>query len=230
MPLRRAVRGCPASRKVEPQEQGVPNVPEVQPQGEVTNAEFLEAIRMLSQVVTNQAGQQRENRQEVADNSRVHEFLKMNPTSFTSLSKSNANRSSFQQKQKGPAPSSASAPAPRNKCEYNSQNSQNFRVRPAHSQGSVAQGGNETPAYAKCGRSHSGVCRDDSTGCFNCGQDIYFMRDCLKNMQGNGNERQYSQSSSVGPPERAAPGRATSSTGGGANHVYAITSCQEQED
>uniref|UniRef100_M1DE23 Gag-pol protein n=1 Tax=Solanum tuberosum TaxID=4113 RepID=M1DE23_SOLTU len=37
-------------------------------------------------------------------------------------------------KKKGPAPSSASAPALRNKCEYNSQNSQNFRARPAHSQ------------------------------------------------------------------------------------------------
>uniref|UniRef100_M1DGK1 Gag-pol polyprotein n=1 Tax=Solanum tuberosum TaxID=4113 RepID=M1DGK1_SOLTU len=49
--------------------------------------------------------------------------------------KSNANRFSFQHKQKGPAPSSASAPVPRNKCEYNSQNSQNFRARPAHSQG-----------------------------------------------------------------------------------------------
>ncbi|WMV49816.1 hypothetical protein MTR67_043201 [Solanum verrucosum] len=35
------------------------------------------------------------------------------------------------QKKKGPAPSYASAPVPRDKCEYNSQN---FRVRPAHSQ------------------------------------------------------------------------------------------------
>ncbi|WMV18849.1 hypothetical protein MTR67_012234 [Solanum verrucosum] len=51
--------------------------------------------------------------------------------------------------QKGPTPSSASAPAPRNKCEYNSQNSQNFRARPAHSQGSKAQGGTKTPA---CGQ------------------------------------------------------------------------------
>uniref|UniRef100_M1CUE9 Gag-pol polyprotein n=1 Tax=Solanum tuberosum TaxID=4113 RepID=M1CUE9_SOLTU len=55
--------------------------------------------------------------------------------------KSNVNQSSFQHKQKRPAPSSSSAPAPRNKCEYNSQNSHNFRARPAHSQGSKAQGG-----------------------------------------------------------------------------------------
>ncbi|KAK4721628.1 hypothetical protein R3W88_011861 [Solanum pinnatisectum] len=42
----------PARRNVE--EQGVPNAHEVQPQGEVTNAEFREAIRMLSQALTNQ--------------------------------------------------------------------------------------------------------------------------------------------------------------------------------
>ncbi|WMV36851.1 hypothetical protein MTR67_030236 [Solanum verrucosum] len=34
-----------------------------------------------------------------------------------------------QHKQKEPASLSASAPAPRNKCEYNSQNFQNFKVR-----------------------------------------------------------------------------------------------------
>uniref|UniRef100_M1E173 Gag-pol polyprotein n=1 Tax=Solanum tuberosum TaxID=4113 RepID=M1E173_SOLTU len=77
--------------------------------------------------------------------------------------KSNANRSSFQHKQKGSAPSSASEPAPRNKCEYNSQNSQNFRTRPAHSQCSKAQWGTKTHACAKCGRSHSGVYHDGST-------------------------------------------------------------------
>ncbi|WMV30639.1 hypothetical protein MTR67_024024 [Solanum verrucosum] len=60
-----------------------------------------------------------------------------------------------QYKQKVPAPSSASALAPRNKCEYNSQNSQNLRVRPTHSQGSKTQGGTKTPACAKCGSSHS---------------------------------------------------------------------------
>uniref|UniRef100_M1D144 Gag-pol polyprotein n=1 Tax=Solanum tuberosum TaxID=4113 RepID=M1D144_SOLTU len=57
MHLRRAIRGRPARRNVEEQE--LPNAPEVQPQGEVTNTEFCEAIKMLSQVVTNEAGQQR---------------------------------------------------------------------------------------------------------------------------------------------------------------------------
>ncbi|KAG5579337.1 hypothetical protein H5410_049964, partial [Solanum commersonii] len=70
MPPRRAVRGHPARRNIE--EEGVPNVPEVQPQGEVTDVEFREAIRILSQTVTNQA-----------DTSRIRELLRMNLPSFT---------------------------------------------------------------------------------------------------------------------------------------------------
>ncbi|XP_049363539.1 uncharacterized protein LOC125828267 [Solanum verrucosum] len=62
MPPQRAVRDRPARRNVEEQE--LPNAPEVQPQGEVANAEVREEIRMLSQVVTNQAGQQKGARQE----------------------------------------------------------------------------------------------------------------------------------------------------------------------
>ncbi|WMV25827.1 hypothetical protein MTR67_019212 [Solanum verrucosum] len=41
---------------------------------------------MLSQVVTNQDEQQRGNRQTVADTSRIRQFLRMNPPSFTSSS------------------------------------------------------------------------------------------------------------------------------------------------
>ncbi|KAK4721360.1 hypothetical protein R3W88_011593 [Solanum pinnatisectum] len=41
---------------------------------------------MLSQVVTNQAGKQRGNRQDVADTSRIHEFLRMNSPDFTNSS------------------------------------------------------------------------------------------------------------------------------------------------
>ncbi|WMV46651.1 hypothetical protein MTR67_040036 [Solanum verrucosum] len=83
--------------------------------------------------------------------------------------KGNANQFSLQQKQKGHDPSSVSAPAPRNRGEFQNQNSQNFRARPSHSQGSVAKRGSKHPACAKCGRSHSGVGRDGSTGCFKCG-------------------------------------------------------------
>ena len=51
----------------------------MQPQEEVTNTEFFEAIQMLSQVVTNQVEQQRRARQEEIDTSRIQKFLRMNP-------------------------------------------------------------------------------------------------------------------------------------------------------
>ena len=70
------------------EEQGVPNAPEVQPEEEVTNVEFREAIRMFSQVVINYVGQHRGARQEETDTSRIPEFLRMNPPSFTGSSTS----------------------------------------------------------------------------------------------------------------------------------------------
>ena len=54
------------------------------------------------------------------------------------------------------------------------------------------------------------------------------MRECPKNRQGNGGNK--AQSSSVVPPNRTTPRGATSSTGGGANRLYAITSRHEQEN
>ncbi|XP_049405028.1 uncharacterized protein LOC125868414 [Solanum stenotomum] len=83
MPPRREVKSRPARRNVK--EQRVPNALEVQPQGVVTNVEFREAIWMLSQVATYQVGQ-RDNRQEVADTSRICELSRLNPPSFTGSS------------------------------------------------------------------------------------------------------------------------------------------------
>ncbi|WMV38099.1 hypothetical protein MTR67_031484 [Solanum verrucosum] len=97
--------------------------------------------------------------------------------------KGNVNRLSFQQRQKGLAPSSASAPAPRNRGEYNGQNSQNFRAKPAQSHGSVAQRGNWAAACAKCGRTHPRKCREGHTCCFKCGQEGHFLKECPKNRQ-----------------------------------------------
>ncbi|KAH0776371.1 hypothetical protein KY290_007782 [Solanum tuberosum] len=133
-------------------------------------------------------------------------------------------------KQKGLAPSPVSAPAPKNKCEFNGQNSQNFRARPAQSQGSVAQGGNWAPVCGRCGRSHSCKCRDSRTGCFKCGQEGHLMKECPKNKQGSGNPSNRAQSSSVAPLDSAAPRGTTFGTGGGSNRLYAITSRQEQEN
>lgn len=94
----------------------------------------------------------------------------------------------------------------------------------------MVQGGSKPPACTKCGRNHSGTCREGSTGCFKCGQNGHFMRECPKNKKGNGNEGNRAQSSSVAPPNRAASRGATSGTSGGTNRLYAITSRQKQED
>ncbi|KAK4733525.1 hypothetical protein R3W88_007786 [Solanum pinnatisectum] len=96
--------------------------------------------------------------------------------------------------------------------------------------GSVAQRGNWAPACAKCGRTPPGKCRDGSTGCFKYGQEGYFMKDCPKNRQSNGNQVNRAQSSLIALPDRAAPRGATFGTGGGANRLYEITSRQEQEN
>ena len=84
MPAQRTTKGLLAMRNVEESE--LPIAPEVQPQGEITNAKFCEDIRMLCQVVTNQVGQQQGARLEEVDTSRIREFFRMNPPSFTNLS------------------------------------------------------------------------------------------------------------------------------------------------
>ena len=87
-----------------------------------------------------------------------------------------------------------------------------------------------TFACAKCGRIHSGLCPDGFTGCFNCGKNNHFMRECPMNKQVIGNGGNRSQSSLVAPPDRVAPREATFGTRGGVSHLYDITSRQGQED
>uniref|UniRef100_M1DFL9 Retrotransposon protein n=1 Tax=Solanum tuberosum TaxID=4113 RepID=M1DFL9_SOLTU len=301
IPLRRVGRGRFPRRYVDEQE--LPYAPGVQDQGEVSNAEFREAIRILSQAVTNQIGSKNFIEElkkifdvmHVADTERVElaayqlkdvartwfdqwkggrvenapplsskegraamligdmdisrllvyvqqveeeklrdrkEFRsKRSKTGNESgQHKGNSNRSSFQQRQKGPVPSSARAPAPRYIAEFNGQNSKDFKARSAQSSGSVAQGGSLFPTCARCGRTHPGKYRDDQTGCFKCGQEGHFVKECPKNKQGSGNLGSRTQSSSVAPPDRTTPRGATSSTDGGANRLYAITSRHEQEN
>ena len=57
MPPQRAAQGRPSWKIFEPQEEEIPDAPSLQPQVEVTNVKFHEAITMLSQVMTNEAGQ-----------------------------------------------------------------------------------------------------------------------------------------------------------------------------
>ncbi|XP_015081315.1 DNA-binding protein HEXBP-like [Solanum pennellii] len=69
----------------------------------------------------------------------------------------------------------------------------------------VAKGGSWDPSCAKCDRNHPGRYRDGQTGCFKCGQEGHFMRECPKNKQGGGNAGNRAQFSSVAPPYRAVP-------------------------
>ena len=58
----------------------------MQPQGEVTNDEFRDTIRMLSQVVTNQVCQSKGYRQGGDYTLRIQEFIRVNPLGFTGSS------------------------------------------------------------------------------------------------------------------------------------------------
>ncbi|WMV46574.1 hypothetical protein MTR67_039959 [Solanum verrucosum] len=79
----KAVQGCPSRRNVNPQGPEIPNSPDVPPlQGDVTNVEFKNVIQMLTQVVINQVGQQRGVCLDMADTSRIREFMRMNPLEF----------------------------------------------------------------------------------------------------------------------------------------------------
>lgn len=56
MPPQRAIKGHPIFHNIE--EQGLPNAPEVQPQGEIINFKLREAIRMFTHAITNKCWHQ----------------------------------------------------------------------------------------------------------------------------------------------------------------------------
>ncbi|WMV45255.1 hypothetical protein MTR67_038640 [Solanum verrucosum] len=94
----------------------------------------------------------------------------------------------------------------------------------------MAQGGSKIPSCSKCGRNHLGMCNDGSTDCFKCGQNGPFKRECPKTHQGNENQGNRAQSSSVSPPDRVVSIEATSRVGEGGNRLYDITRRQDQDD
>ncbi|XP_015084297.1 uncharacterized protein LOC107027727 [Solanum pennellii] len=227
MPPRRGVRGRTSRRNVEPQEQGVAKAPNVQPQREFINVEFREAIRILGQLVTNQVGKQQGARQKEADISRILEFLRMNPPSFigfiTELKEAKV-REFLTLKQDSLSVHEYGlkfTKIPRYALEMvkdmgsmmilfvvveeeklrDREEFKNKRAKKGNESG-VVQGGSKPPCCAKCGRNHSGVCREGSAA----------------------------QSSSVALPDRATPRGTTSGTGGDTNHLYALNNFQEQED
>ena len=104
-----------------------------------------------------------------------------------------------------PAPPSAIVLAPNNKGEHNCWSSKPFRAKCAKSQGSEAQGGNWALICSRFGRTHRGIYRDISRGCFKCDETRHFMRECPKTMQGNGTSK-------------------------GTNRFFALKDCQKKED
>ncbi|XP_049413164.1 uncharacterized protein LOC125876092 [Solanum stenotomum] len=185
MPPRRAVRGRPAMRNVEEQE--LPNAPEVQSQGEVTNVEFRETIRMLSQAVTNQEyglkfTQLSRYAPEIVVDMRgrmslfvagLGRLLSKEGRASMLIGDMNISRlmvyvqhvekeklrdrDEFKNKRAKIGNESG-----QQKSEYYGQNS---RAKPAYSQGIVAQEGSKPHTCTKCGKNHLGVCREGSTGC-----------------------------------------------------------------
>lgn len=95
---------------------------------------------------------------------------------------------------------------------------------------SAATRDNWAPKSFKFDGNHPRTFHNGSIGCYKCGQEGSFMKECHKNRRGSvfrGNRAQYS---SVAPPDGAgAPRGCTFGTGGGENHLYAITSHQEYE-
>ncbi|KAG5632116.1 hypothetical protein H5410_003833 [Solanum commersonii] len=98
------------------------------------------------------------------------------------------------------------------------------------SQGSIAQGGNGTPACSKCCRTRSGMCRDGSTGCFKCGKNDYFMKEFPKSKQGNGNGAIEPNLLQLLHQTELHLEELLQGTSGRSNNLYAITSSQKQED
>ncbi|XP_015068748.1 uncharacterized protein LOC107013323 [Solanum pennellii] len=175
MPPRRVVRGHPYRRNIE--EQGVSNALEVQAQGEVTNVEFREVIRILSQDVTSRVRQHIGAREEGTDNSSICEFLRMNPPSFTS--------------------SSTVEDAENFVDKLNKVKEEKLRYREEF-RNKKAETGDES-------WQQKGKYRDGQTGCFKCGHEGHFMKEYPNNRQGSENQGNRAQSLSVAPHDRTAP-------------------------
>ncbi|XP_049414638.1 uncharacterized protein LOC125877366 [Solanum stenotomum] len=205
MPPRRVVRGLSARRNVK--EQWVPNALEMQLQGEVTNAEFREAIRMLSQVATYQVGQRGSSvtgdpQNFIEEMKRLFNVMHVGDAERVELAayqmkgvariwfykwKNNRDDDAPISRKEGKATiligdidlarfmihvQQVEEDKLKDRAEFKNKRANTsgneFKVKLAYSQGSMAQRGSKPPACTKCGRNHSDICLEGSTGCFKC--------------------------------------------------------------
>ncbi|XP_059294542.1 uncharacterized protein LOC132047526 [Lycium ferocissimum] len=84
----------------------------------------------------------------------------------------------------------------------------------------------------KCGRKHPGVCRSGTDGCFGCGQQGHYLKDCPSARQNTGGNVAHSTNSAVPRNNQAQQGNNAArfgNTSGGQNRLYALTGRQDTE-
>ncbi|XP_070023103.1 uncharacterized protein [Nicotiana sylvestris] len=130
-------------------------------------------------------------------------------------SQAGGNRQFFRESKSLPAPSSANALVQMSKFK---RKNQNFRVVGSQPQTSVGYRGLEYPTCNTCGKKHSGVCHLGTNGCFGCGQQCHFLRDCPSAKQNNGGNAQQGRGAAK-----------SSNAGSGRNRLYALAGRQDTE-
>ncbi|XP_070003523.1 uncharacterized protein [Nicotiana sylvestris] len=111
-----------------------------------------------------------------------------------------------------------------------------FNKRPksagSQSQTSVGYRGLEYPICNTCGKKHLGVCCLGTNGCFGCGQQGHFFRDCPSAKQNNRGNVAQSTNSAAPHNSQAQQGCSvakSSNAGGGRNRLYALADRQDTE-
>ncbi|XP_075096267.1 uncharacterized protein LOC142174380 [Nicotiana tabacum] len=88
------------------------------------------------------------------------------------------------------------------------------------------------PICNTCGKRHPGLCRLGTNGCFGCGQQGHFLRDCPSAKQNNGGNAAQSTNSAAHNNSQAQQGRGAAKSNdadGGRNRLYALADRQDTE-
>ncbi|XP_049372626.1 uncharacterized protein LOC125837574 [Solanum verrucosum] len=180
---------------------------------------------MLSQVVSNQAGQQRVGFQDVADTSRIHELLRMNTLEFTGSNVIEGLENFLEELSKMFEVMHVADVERMDLAAYQLRGvsirraRQERQTRPTPSSASapalrnICDFRNQNPQNSRARPTQS--------------QGSVAQREFPKNRQGNANRGNKAQYSSAAPVDKALPKKATLGTCKGTNRLYAITSSQE---